>query len=948
MKKIFTVLFVVALVFCNQIQAKAQKGFKNIPSLPIDSTIIKGTLSNGLTYYIRHCGKPANRADYYIAQKVGAILENDDQNGLAHFLEHMCFNGTKNFPGKELLNYFESKGVKFGENINAYTALDKTLYHLSNVPTDPQIVDSALLVLHDWSNFVTLDPKEIDKERGVIMEEWRTRNSGMSRVMKKFNQYTLKDSKYAKRDIIGDTMVINYFKPETIKAYYKKWYRPDLQGIIVVGDINPKKIETKIKTMFADIQKPVNPAKRTYFPVPNNAKPIVGVITDKEMQYNLIQLEYRFDPMPDQLKLTGMGYSVSVMESVINIAIRNRFLELSSKPGSPFTQISGGFSSETRTKDKLAFNFIPIAGQEEQARKLFLSEIEKIYRFGFTNAEIDLAKKLIKQGVDRQYKQRATRTNKSIAEECSRNFLDAEPMPGITLEKKMTNMILPKITSQSLSALLKQLIKKNVVFIVMGPEGKEYTYPSKDTLLSELNAMSTLNLVQNKENDKIKKLIPYKIKSGSIVKSEKNRKIGYTELTLSNGIKVLYMKTPAKDDHIMFNAWSKGGESLVSTDKLMAAKLAPSLKNSQGLGNLTPMELQKNLTGKEVSLSSYISSYKEGLNGKSSATNFETLMQLIYLNFQKPRKDDALFNNNISRFKTILESAKINPDYAFQDSLSQILYNYNPRVPEMNNPSILTGITNDKILKIYSNRFANPADFTFAFAGNINKEKFLKYVEQYIASLKTTSVKESWKDCGIKMVNGKINRQIKKELQVPKVKNSICYHLPYKYNLKNSLTLRYLKEILTLRYTATIREEEGGSYGVYLGASLTDIPKDYLSLTMYFESNTEANEKLLGIISKELKKISSKGPDSKDFEKVRLNLLKKYKENQDNNNWWLSAIRLYNTDKINLLTEYSKTVNKITGKDISKMAKKIIASDNKVIITLEPKEKSKAAITTEK
>jgi len=926
---ILTIVALLSLTGINNAQV--------LTPLPLDSSIRYGKLENGLTYYIKQNKKPQQRAEFYIAQKVGAILEEDSQNGLAHFLEHMAFNGTKHYPGKKLINYFESIGVKFGANINAYTSLDETVYNLSNVPVNRDgVIDSALLVLHDWSSFILLEESEIDKERGVIREEWRQGQNASRRLWKESNKVIMEGSQYAKRDIIGDTAIINNFSYQTLRDYYKKWYRPDLQAVLVVGDINVDVIEKKIKKLFSDIPAPVNPAERIYFPVPDKSTPIVGVFTDPEMQTTSIGVDYRFDTEPDDLKLSVEGYVVSLIRGLINNMTNSRLSEIVQEPGSPFSGISGYITSITRTKDAFSFSADPVSGKEKEARERLLKEIEKIARFGFTESELERAKSRTISSYEKTFNEREQQNNNTLVREYTRNFLSAESAPGIKWEFEFVKKILPQIQLEKINSYAKEHINgKSIVYAVFGPEKEGIIYPDNNQLLAELENAKKAEIVQYKDEVSDNPLITEKIKSGKIKKQKAGLIEGTKEIYLSNGVKVILKPTKFKDDEIRMTAWSDGGLSLLPIEEIPSAMITTAVVKQSGLGNFKQTDLNKKLAGKIASVSPGLSQYEESVSGMSSVKDIETMLQLTWLTFKEPRKDENAYEMVIKSLKTMLENAALDPQNAYSDSINLITMNYHPRVIPLN-INILDKINYQTILKIYRERFSNPADFTFMFVGNFDEKTLLPLIAKYIGGLKTNKKTENWKDNGLYYAKGRIHREIEKKLKINKTTNYINYVAEVNDNLKNRLLYSTLSNILRIRYTETIREAEGATYGVSVNGGVSVKPKPYASVSMYFSTDPKLSKRMVDIIHSELKTIAEKGPQEEYLNKVRLNLIKQYSENRQENSWWQGAISSKYREGLDLTSGYEQIIESISIEDIKNAASVLIEQNNVSEIILVP------------
>lgn len=910
------------------------------PPTPIDPKVRYGKLENGLTYYIRANKQPKERAEFYIAQNVGAILENDDQNGLAHFLEHMAFNGTKNYPGKGIINYMEKIGVRFGYNINAYTALDETVYNLSDVPTTREgIVDSALLVLHDWSGFISLEGSEIDAERGVIREEWRTGAGSERRMWKESNKQKYPGSQYAKRDVIGDTAVINNFKYQTIRDFYHKWYRPDLQAILIVGDVDVDKVEAKIKTMFADIKAKPNAGERPVYEILPNTEPIYSVVRDPEARMTRIELEYKHDKMPADFKLSMNGYFMGVVNQLISTILGNRFEEITQQADAPFVMGYATYDELVKSKDAFQMLAIPKEGRELEGMKALMLEAEKMKRFGFTNSEVERAKVDMLKRLETAYNERDNQKNNALVREYVRNFLTNEPIPGIEWEYQTLKAVLPKITAVNVNQIAKQYVTDdNLIVSVMAPEKQTVKVPSKEEMLAAISEVKAAKLEAKAEEDLNKPLIEKAPVAGKIKKTTKNAEYGTTEWMLSNGIKVVLKPTKYKQDEIKMSAFSEGGTSkVVNIDDLYSAALASTIVSNNGLANYSSVELSKLLTGKLASVTPVISTYEEGFSGSSSVKDFETMLQMVYLYFTAPRKDDNAYQALINMVKTSLANASSDPRYAFRDSVTLMLNNHHPRTTIIN-ASTIDKVNQDRALAIFKERFAVPADFTFIFTGNVDPENadVQKAVATYLGGLKSKKGGEKFTDLKIRKPLGYVTNEFKRPMKVKKASNFILYSAPMTYNVQNSTTVTAIASILNMRYLESIREKEGGSYGVGVRGSLANTPISEATLLMQFDTDPEKQHKLLGIIYSEVEEILKNGPRADDLQKVKENMLKKYSEDIETNNWWQSSVQRFYQDKQDVLKEYKASVEALSPELIKSTLKAITDKKNILEVVMKP------------
>ncbi|MFA6862282.1 MAG: insulinase family protein, partial [Dysgonamonadaceae bacterium] len=708
------------------------------PPQPMDPAVRYGKLENGLTYFIRQNKLPENRADFYIAQKVGSMQEEDPQAGLAHFLEHMAFNGTTHFPKKEMLNYLEENGVKFGENVNAYTSFDETVYYLSNVPVVREgIVDSALLILHDWANEIALDGDEIESERGVIREEWRTRGGAQFRLWEKMLPVMFKDSKYANRLPIGSIDVINNFKHQEIRDYYEKWYRPDLQGIIIVGDIDPDRVEAKVKELFSKIEMPENAAEREYYPVPDNEETIVSIATDPESIRTSLMVFYKHDPIPDEIKLSQAGFVINYIKNVASSMINDRFQEIIQKPNAPFTYAYAydGDYFVAKTKDAWTVAASSADDKIKDALSAMIRETERMKKFGFTESEYERARENTIKNYENSYNNRDKQLNRVYSQEYVSSFTNNEPFPGIEYEYNMIKMIAPSIPVEAINQTVAQLIQdKNMVISISGPAKEELVYPTASEILALVEEVKKEEIEAYVEEVSDEPLITTPPTAGEITKTETNEALDATVWTLSNGMKVVLKNTDFKDDQILMTASSVGGYSSYAEQDPINSKMMSNVMSLGGVGNFSVTNLRKVLAGKTASASPTIALTTQGFRGSSSIKDFETMLQLVYLHFTSPRSDKDAFDSFIERMESQLKNVEAEPMVAFSDSAMYALYGDNPIVLRTKLAD-LKKIDYDKIMKMYKQIFINPGSFVFTFVGNVDEEAIKPSVLTYLASL---------------------------------------------------------------------------------------------------------------------------------------------------------------------------------------------------------------------
>jgi len=907
--------------------------------LPLDPEVRYGKLDNGLTYYIRHNEQPKQRAEFHIAQAVGAILEEDNQNGLAHFLEHMAFNGTQHFPGKGIINYFESVGVNFGGNINAYTSIDETVYRLSDVPTYREgIVDSALLVMHDWSCGLLLLDEEIDAERGVILEEWRTGRTANRRIWKELQARMYPGTQYAKRDVIGDTAVINNFAYQALRDYYHKWYGPDNQAIIVVGDIDVDTIEAKIQRLWADVPRRSNYGERPIYTVNHNDKPLVVVVTDPEAQGSQVLLEYKFDQLPEILQGTAQEYMLEQVRQLACDMLDNRFTELSLDPNAPFTHAVCYYGDAAKKMDAFYVIMNPKEGRETEAYQALIYQLEKMHRYGFTNAELERVKSEKLNAMEKAYNERNTRKNISIARECIRHFENGEVMPGVEWEYEMTRAFLPMVSVETVNELAKALIHANPTVAITGPQKEAVHIPSEELIMATIAGQSEMAIeapAEEKIDTELVKKAPHK---GKIKAIRTNEDVQTTEWMLSNGIKVVFHPTEFKADEILMRAFSKGGYTQVKTADLPSAELATEIVEMSGIGRFSMTQLQKALAGKTVSVSPEIHDNTEWMNGSSSIKDFETMLQLTYLYFTSPRRDEEAYAALMAMVKNQLANRDQNPKVAFSDSIEMMSSNHSERTI-LFDTTTLKRVNLDKALEVYKARFANPADFTFVFVGNIDPkdEKVQEQVCLWLGGLKTKKTHEEVIDHHVTVAPGKQKNYFTRQMETTTASNRIqytSYDMPY--NMATEQNMEMIGRILSTRYLESIREREGGSYGVGTYGFMRILPTPCAGLLMQFDTDPKKQARLMEIIHEEVDTIIANGPLASDLQKEKESMLKDYQENLEKNTYWRQALYMYYLYGQNEIRDYKATVEGITAETVQKTLKKLVEAGNVFEVVMFP------------
>lgn len=942
MKSFLRIMFgAIALIILSGQWLTVNAQEMQLPPIPVDPAVRIGHLDNGLTYYIRHNEKPENRVEFYIAQKVGSIQEEPRQRGLAHFLEHMAFNGTKNFPGNEkgkgIVDWCESHAIKFGTNLNAYTSVDETVYNISNVPTDnTAVLDSCLLILHDWSNYVLLEDEEIDKERGVIREEWRSRNSGLLRVYTDAQETMYPGSKYADCMPIGNIDVVNNFPYQDLRDYYNLWYHPDLQGIIIVGDINVDEMEGKVKALFSEIPKATGKPERIYYPVSDNDAPIIYIGNDKEVSTPNVQIFFKHDATTNEEK-ESMAYLLQTyMLSMTSSMLDERFEEMTQQANPPFNGASSDYGDYFLSKTKEAFNVTVITKADgiETGLQAALTEIERMKRYGFTASEYERARANYLQRLESAYKERNNTQNANFVNEYVQHFLNNEPIPGIEQEYSIMQQIAPNIPVEAINALVQQqLIPDNnrVVFIAV-PESAVDKCPTKEQVLNMLNGMSQLQVEAYVDNVSDEPLVSDIPATGKIVKEETGM-YGSTKLTLNNGVQVYIKKTDFKEDEIRMRAVSPGGTTQFDDKDKLEMEVLDDLGSIGGLGNFSQTELTKQLAGKKVTLSASVTSQRETLGGNSSPKDFETMLQLVYLRFQQPRMDADAFESYKTRMKAQLENAKANPLSTINDTISIAMFGHHPRIVMMQ-PEMVDQINYQRGLDMFADRFADASDFTFFFVGNIDVDAMKPLIAKYLGALPDKQRKEAAIDRKLDILPGTRVKEYAKEMQTPMATTIMVYSGKESYNLRNNVLMDFLTQALDMVFTDEVREKEGGTYGVNSYGSLNKYPHEEAMMQIVYQTDPTKKEKLNTLIDELVKKMAAEGPTAEQMQKVRDYMVKQYNDNQKENSYWISSLDEYYYTGIDFNADYLHIVNSVTAADVKAFATDLIQQGNKVTVVL--------------
>ena len=936
--KLLLILVLSGFVFS---AASAQIADLNKP-IPPDPNIRIGKLDNGMTYYIKANKKPEKRMELRLAVNAGSVCEDDNQQGLAHFMEHMCFNGTKNFPSNKIVDMLEEMGVKFGAELNAYTSFDQTIYMLK-VPTDSiEWINRGFQVLEDWSHQVSMDDTEIDKERGVITEEWRLGLGAEERMQQKYIPVLLKGSKYADRIPIGKIDIIKNFPHDTLRAFYKSWYRPDLMAVVVVGDIDPALAEAKIKEYFNRVPKAVNPPARVEFPIPGNSEPLISVVTDKEATGFNATIFYKH---PKADNSTFGDYRNQLMRTLYSGMLNNRLQEIAQKPESPFLYGYTGYGAFIgRTVDVYQLSVGAKENQMEKSLDVILTENERANQFGFTATELDREKKNMVSNYEKMAKEADKTESASYADEFIRNFLDKECIPGIKNEFEIVKDFLPGIALDEINKLGKSWQSDdNMAALITAQDKEGVKVPTESDIKNIIKAVKSKKIEAYVDKVSDAPLLAETPAATNVVKRSDDTKSGFTELTFGNGVHMILKSTDFKNDEILLSAYSPGGLSLYPDGDVMSATLATSIISQSGLGSYDFIGLQKKLSGNTAKLTPYISELREGVSGSCSPKDLETMLQLNYLYFTKTRRDESAFNAFLSRLHNMIKPMRANPQVIFQDTLSKIVSMNSPRVVAVPSEAQLNEVNLDRSISIFKDRFADASDFTYMMVGNFKIDDVIPMLEKYIGGLPSVNRKETWKDVTPGFPKGLLTVDVPKNSE-PQSSVAMVWKGDFKWQDKDRQCFSMMMNILSIKCRESMREEQGGVYGVSVSGSASKLPKPTFTIQSTWGCNPDNIGKLSKTLLAEMDTIKTRGPKEVDLNKVKETLIRDRETKVKENGFWINFLQNHFLFGDNMLSldEYKNFVNSITAADIKKIGNKYLNTKSYVQVDLTPAPKPEA------
>jgi len=940
-RKLLAVMAVVAILVSYAATApyaevSKYQGFDR--PIPVDPAVRIGELENGLRYYIMVNGYPENRAELRLVINAGSVLEDEDQRGLAHFVEHMAFNGTTNFEKNELIDYLRSIGMRFGSDVNAYTSFDETVYKLT-VPTDTlRLVERAFLVLEDWAHGIAFDPVEVDKERGVIVEEWRIRLGARKRLNHKHYPVLFAGSKYAERMPIGQMEVVENASAETLRRFYDDWYRPDLMGVVAVGDFDPDWIEGLIKRHFAYIEGPSDPRPRKVFPVPDHEEPFISIATDPEATDTSVRVYYKRDVSPMS---TLEDYRRGLVEWLFALMIRDRLVEIERKPDPPF--IGAGFPPRPRriVRSKECFSIGASMTEAGVLRGLeaLLTELERVRRHGFTLQELELAKKTLLNLAERMYARREKTSSFVFVKKCGDHFLGKGPLVSLYDQKELYERIIPGITIEEINGVLESLVNGgNRVLLVSAPEKTDLAVPGESELMGIFETVASKEIGPYEFEGVEEPLLAEIPEGGSIVEEGSDDDLGTVEWRLSNGIRVILMPTELGRDELDFIGWSPGGRSLVSDDDFESAMAASRLVEASGVGPFDKTALRKKLTGRSAGARPFIGSLYEGIQGGSSVKDAETMFQLLYLYSTSAVIREEAYEAYLDQQRIWLENEAVSPERALQDTLEVTMAQYHPRKRPMTEAT-LEEIDLERMKAVYRDRFADFGDYTFIFVGNLDLEAMRPLVETYIGALPATGREETWRDVGSRYPKGVIKKTIRMGME-PKSIVRIAFSGDFDWSPENERTLMSMADVLRDRLRETLREDLSGTYGAFVGFDYDRLPHERYRIDIGFGCEPERVEELVDALFTEIEKLCTQGPDSAEVETVREIQRRSYEQRVKRNGYWQRGLfySLFHCDDPHILLDEGALIESVTADMIRDAARRYFDTDNYVQVVLMPEE----------
>jgi len=937
--KSFIRIFLIQFILILSVSLFSQETYPLEDPVPQDPAVITGQLENGLKYYIRQNHKPEKRVEFRLVVNAGSVLEDDDQQGLAHFIEHMAFNGTKDFSKNDLINFLEESGVNFGADLNAYTSFDETVY-MFQIPSDRQgLLDSAFMILENWAHELTFDTVEIDKERGVVHEEWRLGLGAQDRMMKKYIPIILKDSRYAVRLPIGKMSVIDSCPYSVIHRFYDDWYRPDLQAVVVVGDIDPEYAEQQIKGHFSYINNPDPERERVEYKIPNNGQPLIAVATDKEATYTNVTM---FRKMPRFFIKTNDNYRTNIKFELFVNMLNDRLYEITQEPDAPFIYAGANYSQFlSRSLDAYTMYAMVKENRVDDAIKVLMQVNNQIKRYGFNEQELERQKAAMVKQLDQMLAEKEKTESKKFVNEYVNNYLNQDPFPGIDYEVAYTKSVLPGIKLDAINQIAYYFAKNNgLVVLVTGPEKEGVVIPDEEEILATLEQAKNAPVEEFAEKKVGKSLITKPLPGGSIVTQTENKDFGITEIKLSNGVTVALKPTTFKNDEILMNAFGLGGTSTAPDEDFISAFFANQIISQSGVGDFDPVALNKFLTGKNVSVRPQVGKISQGVYGTSGKKDLETMFQLAYLYFTEPRKDTTAFKTFLSQMKNRFKFMMSNPQAVFYDTIYKLATQNDPRTIVIPTEAQLNSIDLNKAYNFYRSLFDNANGYTFVLTGSFDKDSIMPLITKYLGSLPSDKEELMWNDVSPEFPPGITDVTVHKGTE-PKSMVAIMMDDPFVNTPENRLKMNMLIKILRIRLRESMREDQGGVYGVSVRPNMTKYPKEEINLLVAWGCGPENVDKLVKTVFLEMDTLKMNGPNEVNMLKARETSIRDYETNFEKNNYWLNKIKnaYFNHENMLGLDELKATIQAVKPDELQELAKRYFSENNYLKVILMPEEK---------
>ena len=903
--------------------------------LPVDPAVTTGRLPNGLRYFIRRNARPEKRADIWLAVNAGSVLEDEDQRGLAHLVEHMAFNGTRGFERQELVRYLESIGMRFGADVNAYTDFDETVYTLA-VPTDrPEYIAQSLRILEDWARGITFDPEEVARERGVVIEEWRLGRGAQARMQDKQIPILFQGSRYAERLPIGDPRILEKASPEALRRFYEDWYRPDLMAVVAVGDFDPKQVEAMIRERFSGLENPDKPRPRQLFPVPGHEEPLFAVATDPEATETTVALYWKH---PRRRQDRFGDYRQSIVEALYHAMLNNRLAEIARRPDPPFLWAASSSGALVRSAELTTMAAGVQEGKVESGLAALLTEVERVRRHGFTAGELERTKKDYLLFYERLFSEYGKLESTSFAEEFVRAFLEDEPVPGIPIELELVRRFLPEIGLDEVNRQAGAwLTDHNQVVVLNGPERPGVPpLPSKEALLATFQRVQGVEVEPYEDRVAAGPLVPQPPQPGTLASERWIQEVGVTEWRLSNGVRVLLKPTRFRNEEVLITGYSPGGHSLVPDAEFPSALFAASLVAEGGLGELDLVTLSKSLAGRSASVEPHISQLEEGIDGAAATRDLETALQLVYLTVTAPRQDEQAARSFLAKMRAVAETRLASPEEVFSDRLNEVLTRQHPRWRPVT-PELIDRIDPATAFRIYRDRFADAGDFTFILVGSFEPAAVRPLVLTWLGGLPSTGRRESWRDVGRELPEGVQRVEVTKGLE-PKAQVQIAFSGPAEFGRESRYEISSLADLLEIRLREALREDRGAVYGVEIDGDLTRRPRERYSMTIGFSCAPEQADELVQAVLAEIEKIQRDGVPESYVGQVQESQRRDREVSMKTNRFWITALEVYDTEGLDPrdIVRYEELIAGLSPERLRDAARKYLNRERYVLGILRP------------